>query len=204
MYTYPLRRDSQAVSTTKLAVGIIVVLVIVVFATLAMSNSGSGSLGGVFGPCSKTVTTNYVSTFTSYSTQNYNPNIVNGLITVDAGHYEYYQFSIPASTSGIASVHGSFTASGGSGNDIIVYIMDNTNFVNWQNGHSATSYYNSGQVTTANFNVNLNAGTYYLVYDNTFSIFSQKNVQTTASFSYSTVTPVPETSVGTSTYTTTC
>lgn len=112
-------------------------------------------------------------------------NLVNGLITVNALGYEYYPFSVP---SGATNVHvqGSFTASGGSGNDIIVYIMDSTSFVNWQNGHQVNVYYNSGQYTTSHFDVALPSGSgfYYLVYSNTFSLLSQKNVNTQVNLLY--------------------
>ncbi len=127
-----------------------------------------------------------VGTFTILRTATtpHSTNIVNGLITVPAGSYEYYQFAPPASSTGI-SVSGSFTASGGSGNDIVVLVMDETNFVNWRNGHQASAYYNSGQLTTGTISASLpTSGTYYLVYSNTFSVFSSKNVQTTADLSY--------------------
>jgi hypothetical protein len=65
-------------------------------------------------------------------------NIVNGLITVQAGGYNYYPFTLAAGSTSI-SVSGSFTASGGSGNDIEVYVMDDTNFINWKNGHQASA-----------------------------------------------------------------
>lgn len=90
-----------------------VAIAIVVVAIVAISLSGGFS--GIL-PSSHTV------------------NIVNGLVTVNAGSYEYYQFTVPSGASNI-QVSGTFTASGGSGNDIKVYIMDSTNFVNWQNGH---------------------------------------------------------------------
>ena len=118
------------------------------------------------------------------ATMQHTANIVNGLITVPAGQYEYYQFAPPAGST-LISVSGSFTASGGSGNDIVVLVMDQTNFVNWQNGHTASAYYNSGQLTTGTITASLpSGGTYYLVYSNTFSGFSSKTVQTTADLSY--------------------
>jgi hypothetical protein len=76
-----------------------------------------------------------------------------------------------------ARLVGSFRAAGGSGNDIIVYIMDPTAYENFSNGHQVSVYYNSGQVTTESFNVRLpGSGTYYLVYSNRFSTFSSKTV----------------------------
>jgi hypothetical protein len=114
----------------------------------------------------------------------YISNLVNGLLTINAGSYEYYSFTIPSGASDI-QVSGSFTASGGSGNDIRIYILDSTSFTNWKNGHSVSTYYNSGQMTTGTISATLpSSGTYYLVYDNTFSLFSQKNVNTWATLSY--------------------
>jgi len=114
----------------------------------------------------------------------YVSNLVNGLLTINGGNYQYYQFTVPSGASDI-HVSGTFTASGGSGNDIRIYVLDNTSFVNWKNGHSVSTYYNSGQMTTGSISATLPSdGTYYLVYDNTFSVFSQKNVNTRATLSY--------------------
>jgi hypothetical protein len=151
-------------------IGALLVVVVLIIAIVAVIGAlgGGGSVGGGGGilPQQQTM------------------NIVNGMITVNAGNYESYQFTIPSGASG-ASVSGSFTASGGSGNDIIVLIMDSTDFVNWQNGHSASAYYNSGQETTGTISASLPAGaTYYLVYSNTFSTFSSKNVQTSVNLDY--------------------
>ena len=112
-------------------------------------------------------------------------NVVNGVITVGARNHQAYQFGVPADAYN-AQISGTFTASGGSGNDIIVYVFDSTNYVNWENGHQSSAYYNSGQVTTDSFSINLPAGgTYYLVYDNSFSFLSSKNVNTQANLAYS-------------------
>jgi len=114
----------------------------------------------------------------------YVSNLVNGLLTINGGGYQWYQFTVPSGASDI-QVSGSFTASGGSGNDIRIYILDSTSFVNWKNGHSVGTYYNSGQMTTGTISATLPSGeTYYLVYDNTFSLFSQKNVNTWATLNY--------------------
>src|SRR2546428_64248 len=86
---------------------------------------------------------------------------------------------------GSVIVNGTFTASGGGGNDIEVFVMDQTNYVNWSNGHQANAYYDSGQVTTGTVSAYLpGGGTYYLVYSNAFSSVSSKNVQTTANLYY--------------------
>jgi hypothetical protein len=94
------------------------------------------------------------------------------------GSYNYFKLEVPT---GATSVHldGNFTASGGAGNDIEAYVLPESDFVNWQNHHAAKAFYNSGKVTVGNFSVNLpaNAGIYYLVFDNRFSLFSKKEVE---------------------------
>jgi hypothetical protein len=148
-------------------VGIMVIVgIIVLGVVLVLGFYGTGGGGGIF-PSTHTV------------------NIVNGLITVNGLGYEYYPFYVPSGATNVY-VQGSFTASGGFGNDIEVLVMDSTDFINWQNGHQASAYYDSGQLTTSSFDVPLPSGpgTYYLVYSNTFSIISQKNVNTQANLSY--------------------
>ena len=112
-------------------------------------------------------------------------NIVNGMITINAGSYNYYEFTLPQGATNV-QLQGNFYAAGGSGNDIDVVVMNPTSFINWKNGHTVNCYYSSGQLTTSTFNVNLpsDAGTYYLVYSNTFSLFSQKNVNTQVNLNY--------------------
>jgi hypothetical protein len=108
--------------------------------------------------------------------------IVNGNVTVNASSYADYNFTVPSAASTI-QVNGNFTVAGG--NNIKVYIMDESNFKNWQNGQSPSTYYNSGELTAGNFTVTLpSGGTYYLVFDNTFSLNMQKNVDTQESFAY--------------------
>lgn len=109
-----------------------------------------------------------------------NQNIANGVIPVGAGNYNYYQFSVPTQ----ASISGDFTAFGGSGNDILVVILDETAYINWINGHSVSTYYNSGQMTTGSITVSVPKGNYYLIYSNKFSVVSNKNVKTNVDVSY--------------------
>ncbi len=108
--------------------------------------------------------------------------IVDGVITVEAGKYVDYKFSVPSQ----ASVSGNFTASGGSGNDIRILILDETAYVNWINGHNVSTYYDSGQITIGSITASLPKGNYYLVYSNTFSTLSAKNVKTKVDVTYTT------------------
>ena len=99
-------------------------------------------------------------------------------LTVGSIGYNYFKLEVPA---GATSVHldGNFTASGGTGNDIEVFVLPEDDFVNWQNRHAARTYYKSGKVTVGKFSVTLpsDAGTYYLVLDNRFSLLSKKEVE---------------------------
>lgn len=161
----PQQRNSAKSHTARnVAVGIAVLLLVIIAVVVAVSLMNSN--GGSIIPTTHTT------------------NVVNGLVTVNAGSYEDYTFTVPSGASNI-QVTGSFTASGGSGNDIKVYIFDQSDFVNWENGHTANTYYQSGQTTTGTISATLpSSGTYVLVYDNTFSIISQKNVNTEVNLSY--------------------
>ncbi len=107
-------------------------------------------------------------------------NIVDGVVTVEAGKYVDYKFSAPNQ----ALVSGNFTASGGSGNDIRVLILNETAYTNWVNGHDVSTYYDSGQLTTGSITASVPKGNYYLVYSNTFSTVSSKSVTTKVTITY--------------------
>ncbi|MGI0069317.1 MAG: hypothetical protein ACREAN_03565 [Nitrosopumilaceae archaeon] len=168
--------QAPAQSTKSSKTGIIVIGVIVVVALILVALVAPSLMGSNLSPKS-----NPGSNIQPPTTLN----VVNGLITVSAGSYESYQIIVPAGASNV-QITGTFTASGGSGNNIQVIIMDSTNYVNWQNGNQASAYYDSGQETTGNIATSLpgGAGTYYLVYSNTFSTFSSKNVNTQADLVY--------------------
>src|SRR5215212_4241492 len=99
--------------------------------------------------------------------------IVNTAFTVKAGDAKSSTFHVG---SGGANVVGRFRAEGGVGNDIRCLILDPDSFENWRNGHNVHTYYNSGKITVANINVTLPQGDYVLVFDNTYSILTNKAV----------------------------
>jgi hypothetical protein len=111
--------------------------------------------------------------------------IVDDSITISARSYSYYNFTIPLNSVANCEVSGSFSISNISAIGIRVYIMNSTNFLAWKNGDSWSTYYNSGQVTAGKITADLpRTGTYYLVYDNTFSPVPQKNLLTKADLLY--------------------
>lgn len=99
--------------------------------------------------------------------------LVSGAFTVGAGSAKYWKFHVGSSG---ANVVGRFRAEGGSGNDIECFIIDSDGLENWLNGHQVDTYYNSGRITVANINVNLSEGNYAIVFNNKFSVFTNKAV----------------------------
>lgn len=99
--------------------------------------------------------------------------IVSTAFTVKAGDAKYWNFHVGSDG---ANVVGRFRAEGGSGNDIKCLILDADSFENWRNGHRVRTYYNSEKITVANINVNLPQGEYVLVFDNTYSVLTNKAI----------------------------
>lgn len=106
--------------------------------------------------------------------------IVTEPFTVEPGHFRYFLFTVGDR----ATVAGRFRAQGGSGNDVEVYILDEDGFENYRNGHRVQTYYNSGRVTVGTINVTLGAGSYYLVFNNSFSTVSNKAVSARVELQY--------------------
>jgi hypothetical protein len=117
--------------------------------------------------------------------QQHTQQIDNPAEVVNAVSYTYSRFDAPSGATNV-SLQGDFTASGGLGNDIQAYVLSEADFVNWQNRHASSSYYNSGKVTVGKITASLpaGAGTYYLVFDNRFSLLSRKSVRVKATFAY--------------------
>ncbi|HVG17709.1 MAG TPA: hypothetical protein VNI02_01555 [Blastocatellia bacterium] len=108
----------------------------------------------------------------------YGSTIVNDKITVPAGSFAYYRFVVPQGWS-FGTVAGRFRAEGGRGNDIEVFIIDEDGFENFRNRHQVGTYYNSGRVTVANVRVSLRPQVYYLIFNNAYSLFTNKVVAAT-------------------------
>jgi hypothetical protein len=104
--------------------------------------------------------------------------IINDKITVAAGKYAAYRFVVPNDWQP-ASVAGRFRAEGGRGNDIEVYILDENGFENFRNGHTVGTYYNSGRVTVADIRILLRPQAYYLIFNNSYSLVTNKVVAAT-------------------------
>jgi hypothetical protein len=113
--------------------------------------------------------------------------IVDGNFTVNSDSYVYYNFTVysgPTNAKINETVQGTFSVSDGNESTIRVYIMDGANFDNWKNGLESNKYYDSGESSAGNVGATLSStGTYYLVYDNTYSSVS-KSVTTQVSYAH--------------------
>lgn len=71
-----------------------------------------------------------------------------------------------------------FEASGGTGNDICVLLLDEDNYLNWCNGHRADALFDGGKATVTKLKAAVKPGQkYILVIDNSFSWTTAKSVQ---------------------------
>ena len=104
--------------------------------------------------------------------------------TIRPANAIYFTITIPNNATNI-SVTGRFEASGGSGNEVEVYIFDQDGFINWENGHQVHAIFASGRMTQGDIDASIPApGTYYLVYSNKFSLIANKAVVTEANLNY--------------------
>jgi hypothetical protein len=104
--------------------------------------------------------------------------LLNGSVAIPAATYQTYTFTIDGRGMLNPRVSGRLTASGGTGNDIEVYVLSDADLVNWKNGHDARTFFNSGRVTVADVHARLpDSGTYTVVVSNTFSAFTPKTVE---------------------------
>jgi hypothetical protein len=76
----------------------------------------------------------------------------------------------------VCQVVGHFQAQGGSGNDVRVVITNEDGYQNLLNNHAFSYWYDSGKATAGTINVTLGADKYYVVFDNRFSMISNKAV----------------------------
>jgi hypothetical protein len=109
--------------------------------------------------------------------QNRSVSLINGTFTVDAGHVKSWNFRSP----NCINITGAFRAQGGNQNDIKVLIMEALDFENWKNGHTVQTLYNSGQITTAKFSLNLNKAEDFVIVFSNNAGFVQRSVSASVS-----------------------
>ncbi|MGA8508167.1 MAG: hypothetical protein WB762_21380 [Candidatus Sulfotelmatobacter sp.] len=112
-------------------------------------------------------------------------NIGQGALSVAAMHYSVYTLPVPEGARGV-KVQGHFQATGGLRNDIEVLLLNDEQFTNWKNRNATPVYYNSGKITVGDVQATLpdGSGTYYLVFNNNFSLMTAKAVVFTGTMIY--------------------
>ena len=106
-------------------------------------------------------------------------------LTINQLGYSYIKLPVPAKASSVV-LHGNFTASGGGGNTIEVFVFSQDGYENWQKQQYADPFYSSGRVSMDKIEANLpsGAGTYYLVFNNKFSSVTPKTINVDAKLTY--------------------
>lgn len=102
--------------------------------------------------------------------------VVSGSFIVEPRTFKPFKLEVDADMSR-ACIEGTFSASGAN-NDIEVTVLEETQFLNWQNRHKFEAAYESGRVTAGKLKVELplEPATYFVVFSNRFSIMSNKSV----------------------------
>jgi len=150
---------------------VIVVALLICLVVLFASNSGN-TAGGKSNPIAQ------------LTKQRFTAKLPQNAFTVSARGFQSTRFVVPEGATDI-NVEGRFSATGGSGNDVEVFLLDEDGYVNFQNNHRVGTYFNSGRATQGGISVSLpKHGTYYLVFNNRFSVMSPKAVQADATLSY--------------------
>jgi len=106
--------------------------------------------------------------------------------TIPAGAYKDYTFAVPEGLKKVG-LFGKFKATGGMRNSIEVWVMNDDQFVNWQNRHTVTPLYNSQKVTQGTIKLLLptDPGTYHIVFNNRFALLlAPKAVEATLALQY--------------------
>jgi len=102
--------------------------------------------------------------------------LVPSAFTLGAREFKAFKFTVSPMMTNVRVI-GKFSASGGTGNDVEVFITNEDGLINFKNHHAFSGWYNSQKVTVADINIPLPNGEYYLVFSNAFSLMSNKAVQ---------------------------
>jgi hypothetical protein len=134
------------------------------------------SCGGVYKPV------------TTYATAPVTETVINDQFVVPPRDFRVFEIVV-RSGMGAPCIEGTFAASGAN-NDIEVFLLEESQFLNWQNRHQFRSAYTSGRVTADKLRVELDAdpGKYFIVFSNRFSIISNKSVTADLRLRYDPVT----------------
>jgi hypothetical protein len=97
-------------------------------------------------------------------------NLVDGIITVPAGSNYDIPFLVDINTMKDVRIEGTFEVLDGSGNEIIIKIVDDMEHFNPEYGYRIKALYSFGRLNTSSIDVPItNSGAYHLVFSNMFS-----------------------------------
>jgi hypothetical protein len=101
--------------------------------------------------------------------------IVSGSVVASADKVLYYRIPITEHMRDVR-ITGHFLALGGQNNDIEVFLTDEGDFGKWMDRQPSKAFYQSGRTTSGDINVTLppHNATYYLAFNNKFSLFVVK------------------------------
>jgi len=86
-------------------------------------------------------------------------------LTIPARSYLQRDFTVEATS--IRQLDGFFNVTDSETDTIRIYVMDGTNFADWQNGQNVSKIYDSEELNSGEFSVSLPTnGAYYIVFDN--------------------------------------
>ena len=110
--------------------------------------------------------------------------------SIDAGRF--YAVKFPISNEEFERgrnfvLSGTFEVTAGGSRDINAYVVDEIGYKNFDNGNNFRSFFSARRVTTDRFSIPLfRADTYYVLFSNRFSIFTDKRVDLRLELSYET------------------
>lgn len=114
--------------------------------------------------------------FTAPQYEDHTDQIVSASFTVEPRQWRYFKFTVSGEMQQ-ARVVGRFNATGGGGNDIEVFVTNEDGYTNLANGHRAKVWYESGKVTVSEVSTGpLPPGKFYLIFNNRFSLITNKAV----------------------------
>ncbi len=98
---------------------------------------------------------------------------------IGAGEYIHKQLTFDADKLRKVRVYGNFKAyrQGGKFDDVVLHIFNETNFINWSNNRKSTELLDTDRISAYDLDYSFaDPGVYYIVFDNSYSIFTPKVV----------------------------
>lgn len=96
-------------------------------------------------------------------------------VGINAGHVWRIPFEVDNAQGG--HLVGSFTADGGGNNDIECFVISESEYQNFKNDNQYRVFYESGRVTTADVDIRLRPGRYFLIFSNRWALLAAKTVE---------------------------